>query len=123
MKTAQEILEKVFSPSAQDCTTPKEDLQLAITLNPDLNKFLQAMEEYAAQPKWISVEERLPNELVEVMVYPEWNEIPVQAYLKNGVWKGSVETTEMMKDGYVNDREFIGIKITHWMPLPTPPEK
>ena len=84
---------------------------------------LLAMEEYAAQPKWISVEERLPTELVEVLVYPEWNEIPVQAYLKNGVWKGSVETTEMMKDGYVNDREFINIKITHWMPLPTAPEK
>lgn len=39
----KEILVTIFEPSSQDCTTPIQDLQLAITLNPDLNKILRAM--------------------------------------------------------------------------------
>lgn len=38
------ILQKVFEPTSFDCQTEKQDLQIAITLNPDLYKILEAME-------------------------------------------------------------------------------
>jgi hypothetical protein len=44
-----EILNKIFEPTSFDCKTEFEDLQIAITLNPNLNKILCAMQEYAAQ--------------------------------------------------------------------------
>ncbi len=49
MKTAEACLYDEFNPDSQDCQTPREDLQLAITLNPSLNKILKAMEEYHNQ--------------------------------------------------------------------------
>ena len=36
MRTAEEILLDVFNPASMDCQTYREDLQLAITLNPTL---------------------------------------------------------------------------------------
>jgi len=47
MEDKIDILTRIFEPSPQQCQTPREDLQLAITLNPDLSKIEQAMEEYA----------------------------------------------------------------------------
>lgn len=47
MKKTEEILESVFEPSPQDCSTPREDLQLAVTLNPSLDRIEEAMEECA----------------------------------------------------------------------------
>lgn len=43
-KSNIEILQEIFKPVSQDCQTPKQDLQLAITLNPDLELILKAME-------------------------------------------------------------------------------
>lgn len=43
MRSNIEILIEVFNPDTYDCTTEKEDLQLAITLNPDLTRILLAM--------------------------------------------------------------------------------
>ncbi len=45
---ALECLTKAFEPDAQDCQTPTQDLQLAITLNPSLERLLEAMEAYHA---------------------------------------------------------------------------
>ena len=42
--TNLEILQKVFEPTGFDCQSEKEDLQIAITLNPDLSKIIEAME-------------------------------------------------------------------------------
>ena len=42
----EEILIEVFEPSPQNCQTPTQDLQLAITLNPDLNRIKEAMIEF-----------------------------------------------------------------------------
>jgi hypothetical protein len=55
--TPEEMLMEVFNPSSQDCTTPEQDLQLGITLNPDLDKIIQAMKRYAEQDQWIDVNE------------------------------------------------------------------
>lgn len=42
--TDEEILRYIFKPACFDCKTEAEDLQIAITLNPDLNKILKAMQ-------------------------------------------------------------------------------
>ena len=49
MKTKEEILNEVFEPTSFDCSTETQDLQLAITLNPDLAKILQCMQSYASE--------------------------------------------------------------------------
>lgn len=46
MKTKEEILTSVFDAMPQYFQTPRQDLQLAIILNPDLAKIEQAMELY-----------------------------------------------------------------------------
>ena len=39
-----EILQKIFEPTGIDCQSEKHDLQIQITLNPDLDMILEAME-------------------------------------------------------------------------------
>jgi len=39
-----EILQKIFEPTSFDCQSEKDDLQIAITLNPNLSKIIKAME-------------------------------------------------------------------------------
>lgn len=62
---------------------------------------------------WISVEERLPKEFVSVLVYmPEERPLPTvhEGFLaREGVW-------------YANHFDREPMEITHWMPLPEPPE-
>lgn len=82
-----------------------------------------------AQPQfgeWVKVEDGLPLNDDEVLVFVGGD--IVQAYLKDGKWKGSCMVTDNMNDGYVNDRvicmqgshfDFI----THWMPLPSNPKE
>jgi flagellar basal body L-ring protein FlgH len=91
---------------------------------------IQAMHDFAnnSEAKWISVEDRLPENDNEVLIICS-GEV-VQAYLKNGIWKGSVQVTYNMNDGYVHDRNICKQgksnpfdNVTHWMPLPTPPNQ
>jgi hypothetical protein len=51
MKTAQEVLIEVYDPSSFGDTTSMQDLQIAVTLNPEVNLILLAMEKYAEQFK------------------------------------------------------------------------
>ena len=68
----------------------------------------------AAAPKWISVEERLPEAFYSVLVYiPEEAPMPTvhEGYMAdNGKWISTV---------YVREFE----KVTHWMYMPEPPEE
>lgn len=74
--------------------------------------------------KWISVRERLPDTqeydwvLVNIRLMPEnYDGVPCVAELRNGSWydalNGLLDTSE----------EGCGVIVTHWMPLPTPPEE
>ncbi len=51
MKTInlEDLLAIEFEPISEDCTTPTQDLQLAIALNPDLNRIKAAMLEFGKQ--------------------------------------------------------------------------
>ena len=42
-KLAEELLIKIYEPESKDCQTQKEDLQLAITLNPSVERIIDAM--------------------------------------------------------------------------------
>lgn len=75
--------------------------------------------------RWVSAKESLPLNDDEVLIFTINRDI-VQAYLKDGKWKGSCMVTDNMNDGFVNDRVICAQGshfdfVTHWMPLPTPP--
>ena len=57
------------------------------------------------QPQWISVEDRLPDKQ------------PCEYLVVNA---NNVETAICLDNRWITPRRVI--KITHWMPLPTPPE-
>ena len=61
--------------------------------------------------KWIPVTERLPHELLTVIIaVPNEKRTDVMpAYLANGWWKAS------------NDWCYEKNEVSHWMPLPKPP--
>lgn len=66
-----------------------------------------------ALPRWISVEERLPEKGVFVVVYyGHFIGNLMDVYMWDGeCWRSS--------SGYLEDAE----NITHWMPLPEPPKE
>lgn len=86
MEQKIKILTDIFQPTAQDCRSWRDDLQLAITLNPDLMKIEQAMEEYSVQKqsiKWVSAIDRLPDDGIYNAKYR--NDEPCTMEVINGV--------------------------------------
>ena len=55
MKSNIEILSEIFEPISFDCKTEMDDLQIAITLNPDLRKILRCMELAQEQVKLCNI--------------------------------------------------------------------
>ena len=78
----------------------------------------QEIEKLRAQlPRWIPVEERLPDhdELVLVIASGKPKE--------NITLDGAIELATLYSDGWCLETwpEWVGAKVTHWMPLPTGP--
>jgi hypothetical protein len=74
----------------------------------------------AAAPQWISVKDRLPEEGQDCVIYVDWVD----------VWdKGSERITYQEIAVFNGDDRFYHRahtelnKVTHWMPLPKPPEE
>lgn len=62
--------------------------------------------------KWIPVTERLPKDFVSVIIFvPSESPLPMvkEAYRANGCWATKMQI-------------FSDEEVTHWMPLPEPPE-
>lgn len=74
----------------------------------------------AAQPQWISVKDRLPEQDVAVLVYGQvLNDPPDiigvrRRYNGDQEWKHTWES----EDGFIYSED----DVTHWMPLPEAPE-
>lgn len=78
----------------------------------DASDFLKELNELQSRiPRWISVEERLPEEKRRVVV--TWHGRVFDAVY---LWNGSFET----HDGILI---LAGRDVTHWMPLPEPPKE
>lgn len=81
----------------------------------DALAYIQQLE--AAQPKWISVEERLPDDRGNFITKihcdnGDWIEMNTFDYMEKEWWHDAVDRT-------VEATEFV----THWMPLPEPPKE
>lgn len=67
-----------------------------------VSKLIQKVIEIASEPEWISVEERLPEDLVKCLIIVG-GEVNIGVYYKN-YWPHNTP-------------------VTHWMPLPTKPKE
>lgn len=63
--------------------------------------------------EWVSVEEKLPEDNTQVLMWSaRWKIAEAGSYYNQHFWVYSE-----IGDGYIADN------ITHWMPLPSPPDK
>lgn len=73
---------------------------------------IQHMPTLTPQNEWISVEDRLPEGHMQVLMWSaKWGIAEAGSYYNSRFW-----VYNELGDGYVGDR------ITHWMPLPAPPD-
>ena len=81
-----------------------------------LNMFKKGTEWHARQPLWISVEERLPDPLEEVILYDNKS---IQHYAVGWLRKDKGYNKSMwcVTNGFVEDKY-----ITHWSPIPALPK-
>ena len=92
------------------CTTDFDEDDLKVLAADAIEELL------AAVPKWISVDERLPEKHVEVLICTEDYGKNELGFANTAVWDGSewIETW--------NRKESIPY-VSHWMPLPVPPKE
>lgn len=74
-----------------------------------------AIDMLKAQPKWISVEEKLPDKDGRYLVCDGGDVLEAQFYLTGQLRRPEWSTT----DCYESEDLY---HVTHWMPLPEPPE-
>ena len=68
--------------------------------------------------EWISVKDRLPEPFVSVLIFVPSEPSPIfEAYY---VSKGVFNATNIMHGNYGFLK--VGDAVTHWMPMPDPPE-
>ena len=108
-----------------------EDLSCCVDCCYELAKRVES-----AQPKWISVEERLPDDLEEVLIlvketefYGQYKEFSKSYFCQyigcvdDGEWftvwcHGHRYIKDTAKEPYADKFD-----VTHWMPLPEPPKE
>lgn len=74
---------------------------------------LRSMPTLTPQNEWVSVDERLPDNNTQVLMWSaKWNIAEAGSYYNKNFWVYSE-----IGDGYIAD------DITHWMPLPERPKE
>jgi hypothetical protein len=81
--------------------------------NPDMKLFLEVMEEYANQDKWISVTDELPE---------------IGEYVTCHNTEGCISTGRLLNNGFTmffaDGEQLAGeLSVTHWQKLPNPPKQ
>ena len=80
---------------------------------PDIFKKTYESATLTSQNEWVSVEEKLPENNTQVLMWSaRWKIAEAESYYNKHFWVYSE-----IGDGYIADN------ITHWMSLPEPPEK
>ena len=93
--------------------------------DPETGSFAERLAEYLVKHlptltppnEWVSVEDRLPPDMGEVLVAAFWHErwltmIGWHSDSRNGSWRVYTSHGEVVPGG-----------VTHWMPLPEPPDR
>lgn len=118
MKTPEEIKSGLGCCLKGFCTSCAYEKILNCTesVREDALALIQRLE--AQVPKWISVEERLPeNKQMVIGFTPCDGYMFVGYYREEQNWKQWYIVTAMRSTKYVTK------KVTHWMPLPEPPKE
>ena len=117
MKTAREIVDRTYG------TDNVEDLS-DFTIS--LSATIHMMKQYAAQPKGISVEEQLPEELESVWISngKGWTALGCLVRVEDGWhWAESNGIIYEENNKIVTECESDDLEVNFWHPLPTAPEK
>lgn len=111
----KQTLEEAAIKIAEDCYEMPYDENF-INMKLIKNAFEFGAEWHARQPLWISVEERLPNPLEEVILYDNKS---IQHYAVEWLRKDKGYNKSMwcVTNGFVEDKY-----ITHWSPIPALPK-
>ena len=127
MKTPEEIKQELERCTTYTCGFPycegcsygidaeKVESDCVDALLKDALAYIQQLE--AAQPKWISVKERLPDDRGNFITKihcdnGDWIEVNTFDYMEKEWWHDAVNCTAKATDF-----------VTHWMPLPEPPKE
>ena len=113
MKLSEDALEYILQLEfkLRDATEDVKHLENQLA---DAGKKVAQLE--AAQPKWISVEERLPDKSGEVLICV-YGHVTIAWYSVNRFETGGGMVF------FVDDHFADGNEVTHWMPLPQPPKE
>lgn len=98
------------------CAVMREAADRIVNQSTHIAALQQEIEKLRGQlPRWIPVEERLPEDRSNVLVVAYWHE-------RWGVYMGwcAPERAEWSVHIGIGDRD--DVAVTHWMPLPEPPE-
>jgi len=113
MKTAKEYFKEEWGNGFIKATLSEEGAIFEMSMDDIYN----TMESFASQPKWISVEERLPEKTKR----ENSDKVLVFKTDINGN-KGTALMSYNHLQGFWNTMTGT-CKVTHWQPLPTPPTK
>jgi len=106
----EELVKRLWECASGECFNCSQYTETtnASVCSKELMKQAADAIEALSKPKWIPVTEQLPEPYTWVLVSAEKHEVAFDAFYDGTQWK----------DAVLN-----GLIVTHWMPLPEPPEE
>lgn len=75
------------------------------------------------ESNWISVKDSLPPNDNDVLAYVEYDNFPITAYHRGGIWHAGYQVQDYFKSDGCIDSALHKYNVTHWQPLPSPPKE